>query len=241
MDAAIDRMKIGFLGLSGGAGTGFLSSVLARVLAEKGGYRPAVLELGSGGLYDSLGMDRRFSERHYFSFHKAVSQDKSIRGRNNESDGVNWALIPTGETADSLDLYRRIRLINNVSGDVILCRLAGLPEKDFWNVLREMDRIVLIIDPLPSKMLPGYELLCSLRISHFPVIYTVNKFNGGVYRRELLDYLKIKKLHYIPLISQEAIYGAEYTCRTAYDMAGVPKQLDKPLESLIKEIFAFSQ
>lgn len=238
MDALTDRMKIGLIGLGPYAGTGFMSSSLARALAERGGYHPAVLELGKGGLFDGLGMDRHFADRQFFYYHQAVLQDKSIRGRCNDWNGVNWVLLPEGENGSRLDLFRKLRLINNAAGDIIICRLSGVEGEDLWRLLCEMDRILMLIDPLPSKMLPEYEFLCALRVSELPVIYVINKYNGGIYRRELLDYLKLKKLLFIPSVNQESIYGAEYTCRVVYDMPNARKQLEKPFEALIKEIFA---
>lgn len=240
MDALVDRMKIGIVGLGPGAGTGFLATSLAKAMTEEADYYPAVLELGYGGLFDCLGMDKRFSDRQFFSFHKAVSQDKSIRGRSNDLDGVNWVLVPTGESSQPVDLIRKLRLINNVKGNVVLCRLSGLPEEELWRVLWEMDRVLVVIDPLPSRMLAAYEFLCALRISELPIIYVVNKWNRGINRRELLNYLKLRKLIFMPLVDPEAVYGAEYTCRAVYDMPVAKKQLKALLKALISEIITIS-
>jgi hypothetical protein len=234
----IDRMKIGIVGLAPNAGAGFIATSLARVLVEQRNCHPAVLELGHGGLYDCLGMDKRFSGRQYFSFHNAVLQDKSIRGRENELDGVNWMLLPPEESASSIELARKLRLLHTAMGDVILCQLGGLSGEELWSLLWEMDKVLVIIDPLPSRMLAGYKLLCSLRISELPIIYIINKYNAGVNRRELLDFLKLKKLTFLPLVEQEAVYAAEYTCRVVYDMANARKQLEKPLKELLMDIFA---
>ena len=235
MEATIDRLKIGVLGLSEGAGTGFLVASLAKALVDQG-YFPAVLELGKGGLFDSLGMDKLFAGRDFFSFHNAAANDRSIRGRRNELGGINWALIPSEEGLASLDLYRKIRLLNNLIGDVVVSRMSGIKEEELWKLAWEMDRILVVIDPLPSKMLEGYELLCNLKLSELPILYVVNKYNKGVNRRQLLSYLKLKKLKYIPMIDYKAIYGAEYTCRTAYDIPHAKNALMGPLNELIDEL-----
>lgn len=237
MDATKDRMKIGIVGLTCEAGTGFLSSALARYLALRG-EKITVLELGKSGLYDALGMDRHFAGRQFFSFHEAVAVDKSIRGRRNDHLGINWMLIPTGSrVTPELDLNRKIRLIYHSYGDVILCRLSGMPEQDLWPLLREMDRIVVMVDPLPSRMLAGYPLLCRLRVSDLPLVYLVNRFNDGVGRKEMLDFLALKHLYYLPAIEAREIYGAEYGCRNIFDMPKVAELLRKPLGDLVQEIF----
>jgi len=139
-------------------------------------------------LYDSLAMDKRLPAGRYFSFHHTVAVDRSIRGRANLVDGVNWMLVDGREP--ELDLYRRLRLVHNAEGELVFCRLSGVPEAELWKLLPEMDRILVVIDPLPSSMLAGYERLCQLRTEGSPITYIVNKYNDGVDRRELLQFLK---------------------------------------------------
>jgi hypothetical protein len=86
-------------------------------------------------------------------------------------------------------------------------------------------------------LLSGHKFLCSLRTSNLPLIYVVNKMNGGVSRKDLLDYLKIKKLHFIPLIEPELVYSAEYSCKFLYDLPRVNSVIRHPLESIVKDIF----
>ncbi len=248
MNARIDRMKIGIVGLTPGAGAGFVSVCLAGALAETGEHRPAVLELGDEGLYDSLAMDKHLAGREYFRFFKALRDDKSIRGRSNELYGVNWILKSPAESGVSIDLLKMIRLANHASGDIIICKIPDMQEdiredmqeEDLWKLLWDMDRVLIIIDPLPSKMLAGHKLLCVLRASGLPLLYIVNKMNGGVARRELLDYLKLKKLFCFPLIEPEIIYGAEYSCRFFYDLSSVKSSMKASLDEVIKELFSVS-
>ena len=57
--------RIGILSASSGAGSRFFAANFACFLAEEG-RRPAVLELAEPGLYDALGMDKRFAGRSFF-------------------------------------------------------------------------------------------------------------------------------------------------------------------------------
>jgi hypothetical protein len=236
MDVLIDRTKIGVVGLGTGAGTGFVSTCLGRAMADGGDFHPAVIELGRGGLYDSLGMDKRFAGKQFFPFCKAVSQEQSIRGKSNGQDGVNWMLLPPGESCSSLDLYRKLRLINNALGDMVICRLAGLEGEHLWRLLWEMDRVLVVIDPLPSSLMAAHDFLCELRVSGLPLTYIINKYNGGVNRRELMDFLKIKQISFLPMVEPEEVYRAEYTCHTVYDMPLAKGKLKRPLDNLINDI-----
>ena len=237
MERLIDRTKIGVLGLSDEAGCGFLCASLARGLAEQGGYHPAVLELGTGGLYDRLGLAKRFAGRSFFDFWNAIANDRSIRGHSNELNGVNWMVRIPGEPVNSMDLLRTIRWINHALGDVILCKLSGLERENLWKLLYEMDRVIVVVDPLPSSLLSGYQLLCDLRNAGLPITYVVNKYNGGIDRKQVIQFLQVQKLNYMPLIPLEAIYRAEYTCQILYDLPEVKGLLEGPLEQLRRDIF----
>lgn len=218
-----DQMKIGILGISPGAGAGFLCVCLAKALVAAGGGKgragaaatAAVLELGNGGLYERLAMDKRFAEGGYFDFHGAAAADRSVRGRGNWSGGINWMLR---NDAIELDLYRRMRLLHNAEGDVVFCRMSGVPEEEVRRLLPEMDRIVAVVDPLPSALLQGYGKLCELRATERPVTYVVNKMNAGVDRRQLLGFLNLGRPLEIPALPAEVAYAAEYAGRTVYDL-----------------------
>ena len=94
-------------------------------------------------------------------------------------------------------------------------------------------RSLVVIDPLPSSMLTGYERLCALRTEGSPLTYIVNKYNDGVDRRELLQFLNVSKPIYVPMVAPEAVYGAEYACRTVYDMAQAKKMLQAPFKEIL--------
>ncbi len=237
---AADRQKIGMLGLSKGAGAGFLAVNLSRMLVLHNGCRPGVAELGSGGLYDSLGMDKRFAGKDYFPFHQAVASERSLRGKNNEYFGINWVLRTPEEKDLTLNFEQRLRITANASGDPLFCSFAGVPEEESLRLLCEMDHVVLVVDPLPSRILPAYRFLCELRKRDFPLTYVINKWNGGVDRKELLQYLQIKEPVYIPAIPSELIYGAEYACRPVMDMASAEDYLQQAMEKLSAKIFDFS-
>ncbi|HZK02266.1 MAG TPA: hypothetical protein VFC96_05315, partial [Anaerovoracaceae bacterium] len=84
----------------------------------------------------------------------------------------------------------------------------------------------------------GYDFLCSLRSSKLPIIYVVNKMNGGVSRKELLEYLRLKKLHFIPMVGSETIYGAEYSCRFVYDLESGKNRFGISLHDVVKGILS---
>lgn len=233
----INRLKIGVVGLSSGAGAGFVAVNLVRSFAKSKGCHPALLELGGSRLYDSLAMDKHFAGKDYHDFFCSLSRNSNFRGICNELHGVNWALNVPKKDKKKLDLIKLIRLVNNVAGNAIVSKISNLRNEDLWELLWDMDRVLVVIDPLPSMMLAGHEFLCSLRTSNLPIIYVVNKMNTGVGRRELLGYLGIKDIHYIPMVEPSLVYGAEYSCRSWLDVEGIRKVIEKPIEKIADQIF----
>jgi hypothetical protein len=235
---AMDKLKIGIVGISNGAGTSFLTGCLARYLANTGKHLPAVVELGQGTLFDTYGMDRRFAGRSYYHFYKALAENRSVRGARNLDEGINWILISPEEERVQLTFEQKLRLICHAKGDIILCDFSGRLEEDF-ELLRNMDQIITVIDPLPSRMLKGYEMLCKIKALEFrqmEIIYVINKLNRGVNRSQMTDFLKLKAPVLIPLISAESIYSAEYNCKIPYTLSEVKKLLKEPFQQLVSKI-----
>ena len=75
--------RIGICSAAPGAGAKFTAAALACYLAAAEKKDPAVLELGEPGLYDCLGMDKRFAGRRFYP----------RGGPANQAAGVNWQLL----------------------------------------------------------------------------------------------------------------------------------------------------
>ncbi len=241
LNAYMDKLKIAVIGLSPGAGAGFVSASLARTFAEISDCRPTILELGGQRLYDCLAMDKHFAGREFIRFFGLLAKGRSIRGLRNELLGVNWVLKAPGEDKEPVDILNMLRIVNNVSGNVIISKISSTSEEQLWEILHDMDRVLVVIDPMPSMMLAGHDLLCRLRTSGLSLIYAVNKMNGGVSHRELINYLQLKKVFYIPMIAPEILYSAEYSCRFPFEIPAVKSRIKSSLEDIANEILTSYQ
>ncbi|MDR3242387.1 MAG: hypothetical protein LBT34_00470 [Clostridiales Family XIII bacterium] len=256
--AGHSRMKVGVFGLSSGAGVTFLALNLARKIANERVLTPAVVELSEGneGIYgwnyDVIGMDRRFSLREYFSFYGSVAKGESIRNKANMDEGVNYALRLPAEPQISLDQAQLSRLVNNVAGEVILCDFSArlsFGETDevarnlgMKRLLSDMDVILAVVDPMPSKLMGGYkrlELLKTFACAGKNIVYVINKDNRGVNDRELTGFLKAKRLLRLPLASVAEQYEAEYNCRVSGCLPDTRKMLDAKLARIVESIDLF--
>ncbi len=240
MKYGIEKLKIGVVGLTDNAGASLVAVYLARYLGGDLGLHPALVELNRSCLFDSLSLGKYFAGRDFFPFFSSTLKDESIRARRNLLYGVNWAVKNPAEYEINLNPIRQQRLLNNISGNPVIGIMSHYEDDQHMELLKGMEILILVIDPLPSRLLSGYEFLCKIRASGLPVIYLINKMNQGVSKRELLSYLKVKNLLYLPMIAGEHIYGAEYSARMLYDVPQVKKQVLPTFQALAKEIMEIS-
>ncbi|WP_324824445.1 hypothetical protein [Sinanaerobacter sp. ZZT-01] len=244
----MDCFKIGIISIEKHSGVSFLTTVLAAYFAEQKKFVPAVLELGTPSLYYSLGIEKYFLGRGFTSVFEEESKQEDTKEIQNLHKGINWALQTPSDYQREYNFINKFRLIHNVYGDLLLCDFSGCKIgmtreggnsgnqgvvcDENWQLLREMDCIFLVIDPLPSKLLSGAEQLAHYRLSRLPIRIVINKDNSGVPHKELQNYLQTKDLICIPYLQPEWLYEAEYKCLEPYAVDEVKHALKEPIGEL---------
>jgi len=259
--------RIGFVGLSAGAGTTSVTHAAATVLTEmlysKHGKSKmssslatgfaTVLELDtrlehtSGYPFDKIGIDRHFAGRNYHSYYRLAADGKPLSGAHNLSGGINWALRLPGERDIRPETAGLIRLVNGAPGDIVLCDIGIRPTSgstgfaEAREILTAMDRLVCVIDPLPSRLLAASDTMELIRMAEAggnPVDYAVNKMNHGVNTKELFRFLPMKEPYMLPAIPLDTVYACEFCCKT---LGSVPEfsQAMSPLCKAVVNGFIF--
>lgn len=241
-----NNIKIGVVGIAPGVGTSVIATSLAKELSRNKKKRVAYAEISNDEnktfLYDSLGMDKRFAGRKFFDFHRAVTDGVHINDQINLDEKINWALrLPSMaknvEQSLGLNSMQTCRLINHLCGDIIVCDISW--DEMIDDVLLEMDYLVAVVDPMPSKLIFGYDHLCVLKRSESlgrKTIWVVNKYNEGVNKREFLEFTKLKKEIYIPYVQQEYFYNAEYNCKLAYTSMKIYDGFRQPIQDVVSKL-----
>lgn len=231
----LGRIKVGVAGLSPGAGVSFLTAVLAGFLADVFQANPAVLELGSPCLYEAMGLSRHFEEGKLRFYSQELTAGESPRRLRNFYAGINWLVRSPGETDWEEQFGREVHLLNNAEGDFLLCDLSGLKkEEQLWQTLSQMDFVILVVDPLPSRLLMGQAVLEQLRDRKVKPLLLVNKNNGGVRSRELKRFLMGEAFISIPFLPPEPIYRAEYGCKPPFRIPELQALLEGPISRLCR-------
>ena len=191
-------------------------------------------------IYESIGAEKRFSNREFAPFYTLVKKRKYIRGIKNMDAGVNWALMTSYEskTGYALTALEEARLINNIYGDVIICDMGSEIK---ISRLDEMDKIICVVDPMPSRLIGSrtvYQKLKEEEHKGKEIIWIINKANGGINKKCFREYIKIKKPITIPLIRPEYFYTAEYNCRIPFEQREIKNKVRTQFEEIVKHIIA---
>ena len=203
-DKPVHQYRIAVAGISPQCGVSFISGCVALSQAENG---PCTLaELGSPYFCTALNIEMRFGEGFVF-YEDALTQRKSLLTIRNDYRGINLLLrrpdskgFPSGICACKMP------------GEVAVFDLSSAPEALLDEVLPEMDRIYIVIDPLPSKLIPAAEKLERLRLLYPDARIIVNKMNKGVHRSELRKFAGAPDLTEVPYLDPSVLYKAEYSC-----------------------------
>lgn len=246
-------MKIGVVPLCQGAGATLVATSIGKLISGNEKMKVTFVEIvkqkdiGRKYTYDSLGIDKRFAGRNFNDIFQLNLLGKTTRGLTNIDDGINWILHKP--VIEKIELKREmgskidgnfdnIRIINNAPGDVIICDFEI--HSQMMELLTDMDVLIVVIDPMPSAVFAGFQILAycrSLEEKGHRVFWVINKDNGGINKRELHQFLKLKELHYIPFIKADELYSAEYNCMLPVSGRQIRVVLEKPLNKIIKSIF----
>ena len=200
--------RLAVVGMCRGAGCSFVSArVLKNGLYE--GHTPEGLrtlcELGSPYFYLALGFDRRFAGRKLCGF--------SSHGRHelNMEMGYNWYVRRPLET--QIKGSEVLRSFYSAAGSFVVYDCSGLcGEEVLFDILEESDRIYLVVDPLPTKLISSQGLFDEIRTSFPSSEIVVNKYGKGIHKGELAAFLGTRSYHVEGFMPIEMIYKAEYNC-----------------------------
>ncbi len=230
---AAEVRRIAVLGASRGAGCSFACGLLARELSGRG--LVTLAELGSPYFYAAMGMERRFVTRPFAFYSAIINNGGALKTVCNMEEGINWALKAQKEP-DSAEPLAVLRCFMNIPGDIIVFDCGGLEKQTAKSIMEEADSAVVVIDPMPSRLFEGFELLEELRLRIPKLICVVNKMNGGVHRGELKRFLGSGDYIALPLLDGSLLYRAEFSCMLPADMPEVRAAVEEPLRQLARRL-----
>ena len=257
--------RIGIVPVSGGAGAGFVMAMLATELAAVksagsvnvhdgvAGMGPGeitAVELGRGNLFDQLCADRWFRVRQMVSYWNCVHSGGQVERIINPRCGVNWFLRTPedrvgledvdeedGPAGGNLERGRAVKLLYSLPGDVAFVDFSSVNEAELFYLLEDMDQIVVVVDPLPSKLLGGYERICRMKLWKKPVIWTMNRWTGQIDVKELRKVMGSEgRWVTLPEIPRELLHQGEYSGCGFIEHQQIRRAMAPGMEEIIRRL-----
>ena len=240
MESSRLTTRVGVVGAVKGCGASFTAVQLAlysgKVLKKKTSY---VQMDDNNYVYNAYGFDKRFAGRTLCDARRMISQGSEIRDIRNIEENVNWIInIPGNEKLNSLN-SSGFKLLRDFGSELVFYDFGCRTDEMMMNLLSEMDRIILVIDPLPSRLLESRENLkkiMKLKSSGTATLLVINKMNSGVNMRELSGFMGSFEGIEIPILDPEMIYMLEYRCEFPMSRPETADKLKGAMEKISRII-----
>ncbi|MBR3706857.1 MAG: hypothetical protein IKM19_07785 [Firmicutes bacterium] len=221
------RQVIGVIGIGRGAGATFAAMGLAVKMAEM----TEGVTFADGRQHEEGGHSARrllAVDRHFEK--KAAAMGSGPGKRTNIYHKVNWAVCgQLHPGADGHETEAEEPDYRTFPGKYIIV--------DSPQHTEDMDVIVCVVDPLPSRIMAGLETFRRIREQQMvPVIWVMNKASSAAGRREVETFLRLRFTHSIPLVEAEAFYRAEFRCTQPvfeHGMAGTDEAFRRLAEEIL--------
>lgn len=240
------NMKIGIIGLGEGVGTTFVATALAFCIAAEG-KGVSYVELGNPAtrkslFFDSVAMDKRFASREFYDFYQGAVEGDFLKRRENREMGINWCLITPADCKEGITLQNEQlqRLVGSIDDEICIYDMdSRIMDDKETPLLMQMDILIGVVDPMPSKMLGSAEvhgMFERAAARGVPLFYVVNRNNSSVVRKEVHNYLKTNDLIWVPLLRQECFFDDEYNCRFHWNNKEIHRNIVDSLDMIVKKI-----
>lgn len=232
-DAEREPLRIAVCGASRGAGVSFICGLLAASMSSQ--YRVTLTELGKPYFYTALGMEKRFASRPFAFYSSLIGNGRSLKSVYNIGESINWAVRHPRDDAlmEPADLFR---CFSNIPGEVILFDCSSMEPELAKSVMAEADCRIVVIDPLPTALFDAFAFLEDVRLRFPDSIIAVNRMNDGVHRGELDRFLGSKECVFIPLVTPELLYKAEYNSMLPYSIPEIYEEIEDEIKQLAEKI-----
>ncbi len=217
----VPQYRIAVAGTADGCGVSFIAGSLAWKLSRRG--RCTLAELGRPYFYNALNIERRFASGGFEFYEDSLAARKTLYALRNPYHSLDLFL-----RRPDAECFPSPMCACKMAGEQVVFDLSGAPDSLLDEALPEMDHIILVIDPLPTKLLSGVEKLERLRMQYPDAQLVVNKLNRGVNRPELQRFLGTDSYIAVQHLAPELVYKAEYNCILPAELKGFTEKTQWP-------------
>lgn len=242
----VNSKNIGVVNLSQGAGASFFCMNFAKALSDFMKVSIIEMPLLKPYMYYYLGLNALCAEElvdftsyaHLINENKALKSNYYVHAKNND---LYWIISDASKyQIDDWDYTKMMRLLYmpKPSSMNIIDLGDKLFDPSISNIIEQFYMIIVIIDPMIPNVLNSYENLEKIKSLEeekaIHIEYVVNKFNQGINKNDLNDFLDIKPLAYLPYVNSKNIYKAVYDADIPYNNIDVKTELFSEFNKLLK-------
>lgn len=242
------QRRVAVFSLSERAGSSFLVLNVAKALASRN-IAVTVVELPYQApyLYDAVGLINSINDDNGFISYPHLIADGNKDFDKNKVlivDDIFWVVMDPQLTRINLDNWNFEKTIllldvNRDSSVTLIDAGYSVPFEFVKELISSVDISFVVIDCLPADIMANYDKLkafSKLKSEGKQIFFIFNKFNSGINKKQLLSYMKVEPLSYVPYINPEYVYRCAYTARIPYDMKEIKEILDPCFSSIISKI-----
>lgn len=244
----VNSKNIGVVSLSQGAGASFFTINFAKALSEFMKVSVIEMPLLKPYMYYYLGLNALCAEEiiDFTSYAHLINENKPLENNyyvHSKNEGIYW-IIPDASKYQIVDwdFTKMMRLLYMPKPSSM--NIVDLGDKLFnpsiTNIIEQFYMIIVIIDPMIPNVLNNFEYL--EKIKHLQkeknvrIEYIINKHNKGINENELINFLDVKNISYLPYVNSKSIYKAVYDADIPYNISDVREKLSPVFDKLIKMI-----
>lgn len=244
----VNSKNIGVVNLSQGAGASFFTMNFAKAISEF--MKVSVIELPilKPYMYFYLGLNALCGEGlvDFTSYAHAINENQPLKSNyyvHSKNSGIYWIISDAAKyQIDDWDSTKMMRLLYMPKPSSLNIVDLGdrLFDSGIINIIEQFYMIFVIIDPMIPNVLNSFEYLEKIkslqRDKGIHIEYIVNKYSKGVDDNDLLNFLDIKPIAYVPYINSKNIYKAVYDADIPYNISEVKDELYPAFNKLLKII-----
>lgn len=237
--------NIGVCSLSSGAGSSFITMNLAAALSDYMNVSVVEPPIYTPYIYDTLGIRGYLEDfdRSFYPFAHYIDEDKNIEyNKEFKYNDISWIVTdPDRQVVTDWNYYKMIKLMY-VSKQSLLSIIdigTYINHDSIKGIKEQFDMFLVVIDPFVTQYMNNFNSLLEfkkMKAEGMNVEFIINKFNSGVDKKRLLNYLDIKPIEYVPFIKPEFTYKASYECVIPYEFKEVREELEPAFSELVKKL-----
>jgi len=217
------KNNIAIINLSKGAGSTFITLNIAYMLKSKN-IDVAVVEVPHKEMKADIYNIISDSDNDYISLAELIASNVSDVNKKNTFVKNNIKFYVNNKKISNWDANNNMEFINYISKEsTINIYDIGSQEIDenISFILNIIDVVIVIVDPIPYKLLQAEERIYPIKKlgeRNINIVYALNKYIKDLNKKDIERYLDIKFSSVIPFIKPETLYASYYSNQTVYNI-----------------------